>query len=113
LATSAEPAGLNNDGSIERANGPLRYRHLRMVRSPDGRAARQHDVRDDPAAAAGRLPVRRRQRRKMRRLREFADWADANLVPLVTEPWHLIAISTFVAGVGVGMIISGIAVVAR
>jgi hypothetical protein len=49
----------------------------------------------------------------MRRLREFADWADANLVPLVTEPSHLIAMSAFVAGVGVGMIISGIAVVAR
>jgi hypothetical protein len=91
-------------------NGPLRYRHLRLGRSPDDRAACQHGLRNDPAAAVGRLPVRRRERRKMRQLREFAHWADANLV---TEPWHLIAISAFVAGVGVGMIISGIAVIAH
>jgi hypothetical protein len=47
--------------------------------------------------------VRRMERSEMRQFHEFADRADANLT----------AIGVFVAGVAVGMLISGIAVIAQ
>jgi hypothetical protein len=69
---------------------------------------------DDGVARLIHPRVVRALEKKMRQLREFADRAAPNPAPLGTEPWwHLIAIGAFVAGVGVGMIISGIAVIAR
>jgi hypothetical protein len=41
-------------------------------------------------------------------LEAYARWMNANLSSLGIEPWHLIAFGSFVAGVGVGLVICGL-----